>query len=502
MTKTLLLPALLITAVCLQAQTATPAAPISTAPAAPTAVQMDWSKITLTSRTTPTLQEVPNPPLRPGNPVHDGALGALHDLGADYVRFCPWIPYPRLSVAELEPPTPQKTSWDFSLIDPITLDFLKAQQGHSYILNFSTIPQWMFVTPKPVTYPANPNEVTWKYGGGTELRDPSLKELAGYYRRLVSWYTKGGFTDENGQVHTSGYHYALPYWEAFNEIDNEHHTTPQQYTARYDAVVAAIHAISPQTKFISLALASPRKLDYFTYFLDPKNHRPGIPIDYISYHFYAIPRKTDLADQWQHGFFTQADGFLGTVRKIEAIRQRLSPATRSDLDELGVINDIPSIPPIYWNAAGALYAYLYIELTKLNIDVVGESQLVGYPTQFPSVSMVNWTTGRPNARFWVLKLIKDNFGPGDKLVATTYEPTPAQDPDLDLQAFQTSTGRKLLLINKRNSPRTVTLPAEANGASLEAVDLSTGEYPPRTEKLTGASVTLAPFEVAVVHLAP
>jgi len=65
-----------------------------------------------------------------------------------------------------------------------------------------------------------------------------------------------------------------------------------------------------------------------------------------------------------------------------------------------------------------MYAYLYGELAKLGIDVAGESQMVGFPTQWPSVSMVDWDTGQPNARFWVLKLLRANFGPGDKLVNT------------------------------------------------------------------------------------
>ena len=51
------------------------------------------------------------------------------------------------------------------------------------------------------------------------------------------------------------------------------------------------------------------------------------------------------------------------------------------------------------------------ERTRLGIDVAGESQLVGYPTQYPSVSMVDWSNGKPNARFWVLKLLKENSGP-------------------------------------------------------------------------------------------
>ena len=74
----------------------------------------------------------------------------MHDLGADYVRYVPWLPYPKLGVAEMEPPADGKTSWDFSLIDPMTEDFMNATAGHSVILNFSTIPQWMFKTEKPV----------------------------------------------------------------------------------------------------------------------------------------------------------------------------------------------------------------------------------------------------------------------------------------------------------------------------------------------------------------
>ena len=44
----------------------------------------------------------------------------------------------------------------------------------------------------------------WDYEQGTELRDPSFKEVADYYARLLSWYTKGGFTDELGKRHESG----------------------------------------------------------------------------------------------------------------------------------------------------------------------------------------------------------------------------------------------------------------------------------------------------------
>ena len=124
---------------------------------APATLAAHWDKVTGVSKTTATLQVVVNPPLRRGNPVHDGAFKSLDDLNLDYVRYVPWLPYPKLAVAELEPPANGKTSWDFSLIDPMTIDFLEAQKGHSVVLNFSTIPQWMWKSDK-WDYPADPNQ--------------------------------------------------------------------------------------------------------------------------------------------------------------------------------------------------------------------------------------------------------------------------------------------------------------------------------------------------------
>jgi len=473
-------------------------------------VTIEWNKTILVSKSTPTLQVVVNPMLERGSPIHDGSFSALKDLGADYVRYVPWLPYPKLGVAELEPPSPGGTSWDFKLIDPMTKDFLDATSGHSTIMNFSTIPAWIFRTDKPVTFPDDPNQVYWQYTQGTELRDPTGKELGDYYARLVSWYTKGGFTDENGKRHESGYHYSFPIWEVLNEVEMEHNTTPEQYTQRYDAIVSAIHEVSPETKFMGLALAFPsREPQYFEYFLNPKNHRPGIPLDYISFHFYASPALDESLDTWQHTFFDQADGFIAATRYILAIRDRLSPQTKIDTDELGVIlptdgleiranKALPDhIPHRYWNAAGALYAYLFIELSKLGVDVIGESQLVGYPSQFPSVSMIDYNNGKPNARYWVLRLIKDNFHAGDTLVTTSMADTGSADPPV-VQAFVTQQGRKLLVVNRANAEKTVALPADFAGGSSATVDESTGDDAPHTGTLSGGNLTLAPFAVTVV----
>jgi hypothetical protein len=455
-------------------------------------IDIHWDAVSRISKTTATLQVVVNPPLRRGASIHDAAFRALHDLGADYVRYVPWLPYPRLAVAELGPGV-----WDTSLIDPMTLDFFHATEGHSTILNFSTIPAWLFKTEKPVTYPANPDQAYWDYTQGKELIDSGLDRLAEYYAHLVSWYVNGGFTDGKGQRHDSGYHFKIPYWEVFNEPEYEHGTTAQDYTTRYDAVVAAIHAVSPETRFVGLALAAPREHpEMFEYFLNHKNHRPGIPLDMISYHFYATPAQAETPDHWQYTFFDEADGFLASVRYIEQIRQRLSPETRTTLDEIGSIlpgdpAGTETIPNVYWNASGALYAYVYVEAMRMGIDIVGESQLVGYPTQYPSVSMMNWNTGKPNARYWVLKLIHDRLAPGDKLVETR-----GGTGDVLAQAFVTTRGRALLLVNKRNAKAAIQLKEAWKDAAVAIVDSAEA---PHQATLGSSTIELAPFAVAIVY---
>jgi hypothetical protein len=468
-------------------------------------LSVHWDKVIRVSKTTATLQVVVNPPLRRGTPVHDNVFRALHDLQADYVRYVPWLPYPKLGVAELEPPADGKTSWDFSIIDPMTIDFLDATKGHAVILNFSTIPQWMYKTDKPVAYPRDPNQVSWNYEEGTELRDPSAHEVGDYYARLLAWYAKGGFTDEFAKKHESGYHYSILYWEVLNEVDFEHQMNVETYTKIYDSTVAAMRAVQPSTKFVGTALAAPsQNPHFFEYFLEHKNHRDGVPLDYISYHFYAVPNSGETPEIEQYTFFAQADGFLNVVRYIEAIRQRLSPETGTMINEIGAISaeDLSQgqaghsekpIPNSYWHLTAAMYAYVFGELSRLGIDVAGESQLVGYPTQFPSVSMVDWETGKANARFWVLRLLKDNFGPGDKIVETSFSM-----PDVYALPVVTQAGKhRVLFVNKRERQITIDVPG-ASGAQLEFVDMSTGSQPSTSARLGADKVVLGGYSVAVV----
>ena len=148
-----------------------------------------------------------------------------------------------------------------------------------------------------------------------------------------------------------------------------------------------------------------------------------------------------------------------------------------------------------------MYAYIFGELTQMGVDVAGESQLVGFPTQFPSVSMVDWNNGKPNARFWVLKLLHDNFGPGDKQVEIeSPDSSTAGNPYLYSLAFVTHDGkRRTLLVNKRDRKFDVAVTG-ANGGQVEYVDQTTGSEPPRTAKLGSETLNLGGYSVTVVTL--
>jgi hypothetical protein len=108
--------------------------------------------------------------------------------------------------------------------------------------------------------------------------------------------------------------------------------------------------------------------------------------------------------------------------------------------------------------------------------------------------MIDWKNGKPNARFWVLSLLKDNFHPGDQLVETTL----SSHSDIAAQAFITPAGKKLLLINKRNRVIDVTLPDGAQNANLPRSMRRVARARLAPQRRGDSPEALAPFAVAVV----
>jgi len=273
--------------------------------------------------------------------------------------------------------------------------------------------------------------------------------------------------------------------------------TPQFYTQVYDAIVSSILKVQPNMKFVGLALAFSDP-SWVQYFLNASNHLPNIPLDWISYHFYAQPNVRTNTTQYPM-FFSSADSFFQKVIAIEKFRTKLSPSTRTTIDELGVIlpddnveNPVP-IPDIYWNAAGAMFAYVVGNLIPLGIDVLGESQLIGYPTQFPSVSLVRYPDGQPNARFWVLYLLHKHLGVGDEIVNAQ-----SDSSDVFVSAYITAKGKRILCINKTNYVQQLSIPNLTNG-QIEFVDYTTNFNPPQIQQITAnTQINLTPFGVAVI----
>ena len=278
----------------------------------------------------------------------------------------------------------------------------------------------------------------------------------------------GGFYDEYGKHYKSNYYYDLPIWEVLNEVDLEHGLYADFYTSIYDSIVTGIRDLysrngkSPNTiKFMGPALSGfrPGEEEFIAYFLNHSNHRPNIPIDYLSYHYYAVPSSRTNTSAY-HEVFDQADQFVKRVLEISNIKSTLSPLTQTDIDEVGVMlpndsdpNPAP-IPSIYWNAAGGLYAYLFSQLGKHGIQVLGCSQLVANPGNLPSIAMVNYTNGEPNARFYILKMLIDNLYP-DELNEIRGVETRNDSPNLlHVQGYlhydkrRGSVVKKILVVNK------------------------------------------------------
>ncbi len=72
----------------------------------PIEIEVSWTTHDYNLHTIPTLQVVTNPLFtREFSPVHKQIFASLKQLNAEYIRYAVWFPYPKLAVAELDPPS-------------------------------------------------------------------------------------------------------------------------------------------------------------------------------------------------------------------------------------------------------------------------------------------------------------------------------------------------------------------------------------------------------------
>ncbi len=234
---------------------------------------------------------------------------------------------------------------------------------------------------------------------------------------------------------------------------------------------------------MGLALAS-RDVKWVEEFLKTPNR------DAFSFHYYSGPRTSRSDPAGFELMIADVDThLLGPAQVIVDTRNAMSPSTKIYVDEVGTIlprdNDVGVMQPgvLYYQASGAMFAYTFVQLARIEVEAVMMSQLVGSAAintadcrvpdpQYPSVSMFDPETEKGNARAEVLKVLLADFRIGaTQLAKTTNEAGP-----VFVQGLVSRGAKKALLVNR-----------SANATVAIAVN--------------GAVFELGPFEVRIVPLA-
>jgi len=322
-----------------------------------------------------------------------------------------------------------------------------------------------------------------------------------------------------GKVFKSGHKYRFDYWEVLNEINlaREHKFTPESYTSFYDTLVAQMQNSSAKLgKFLGPSLAganSHNSQAWFGYFLNSSNHNPpSTPVEAISFHMYGKCENNTAAGM--EPIFPATDAKLDSLRTIQGLKERLRPNVELHLTESGIYCNQPpgcggndykcwyrSFEPLFWVASAGQWAYQYLISSKeVDLTSIAHSQILGYPYKFDGTSgewasgtMVDWKSNKLNAKFWVTLLMLQQVARPFSYCKTTGAPE-----GVYAQGIQSSKGKVLVLINKRNANVDFDLLSVAGGSALVIDELS-GNGPAQLVKLTSNRITMRPFAVAFVR---
>lgn len=122
-----------------------------------------------------------------------------------------------------------------------------------------------------------------------------------------------------------------------------------------------------------------------------------------------------------------------------------------------------------------------------------------FQPQYPSVALLNWTTGEGTAKYWTSKLLIDTVDiENDQAVVT--QTTDVDNQNIYSQAFVGKNNRRwVLIINKRNANIDVFLPG-CTGGLMQIINEASGFGPATEVPLMLSRITLTPFAVAIVHM--
>ena len=85
----------------------------------------------------------------------------------------------------------------------------------------------------------------------------------------------------------------------------------------------------------------------------------------------CIVALTFMTKRWPSQLVICSDG------RFKSARSSCKPSTDNDAKWT---ESAPGFPLLYWNAAAANYVYVWALMASIGVDIVGESQLTGYPS--------------------------------------------------------------------------------------------------------------------------
>ncbi len=297
-------------------------------------------------------------------------------------------------------PENQQGVWDFSQDDQLIAAL--RTHGIPFYLDVRTGPPWMFTNTG-------------------QLRDQSFQEFATYMARLVGWYNKGGFTDDQGQFHSSGHQNWIHTWEIWNE-PNSGYEVPAPVANRaatwmeavpfarlYDTTVAAMRAVDPTILTGGPTLSSYPDIPYLRAFVQAVQQ----PLDFLSFHAYAISNTAD-PDQ---NIFTALNG-PRLLQRLIAAKQLLAARYPGKhvpiwIDELG-LNEVsrpPADPRGTEPIAYAFNAAVYAIFAQQGIDYFGQFPLVGTN----QLALIDYKTAQIYRTYWFFLLLARAFPVGSTL---------------------------------------------------------------------------------------
>lgn len=307
----------------------------------------------------------------------------------------------RADDAGLLPETTQG-NWDFTQLDAI---FTQLRAHHiSYFFDVRTAPPWM-------------------YDNTGHLPESNFSLFADYMARLVGWYNKGGFTDENGHFHASGHYGWIHTWEIWNEpkssgdipVPLANRQAPvwmpaDQYALLYDTTVTAMHQVDATLAIGGLALNSYPDDSYIYTFIADEH----APLAFLSFHFYAGTEPTEPDAQ----VLSEINGprFLDRLQHIHQWLTQFDPQQSIPIwvDEVG-INENSRLPIDPRGTAPIGYAFIAgTFITAIQQDV---RLLCQFPMESDAqLGLMDNHTLQIYRTYWLYLQLAREFPPGSLLL--------------------------------------------------------------------------------------